>query len=321
MKRFFTIASLIAILPVQALAVEGGVETYLLGSRGSMAGVLPPPGTYLNNDFVSFSGSAPTLPIAGAAIVDPDLSVFTYKFNLTHVFDAQIGSANVALNINIPYVSATMDFSGALGSGRAGSLSDETKALADIVVSPMLGWTHGKLSTTAALMMFLPTGSYEVANVNVRERSIHALNTGKNRFAVDPTMAMTWYDSDAGWEVSGALGVTFSEKNRDTDYQTAPEAHFEGAVMKHLPNNLAFGLTGYAYQQLADDSGSGADNFETLTGAQSLKARVFGLGPSVSWATQIGETPVSMRASYIKEFDAQRRFESDKFWLTLGVVF
>jgi hypothetical protein len=321
MKRFLAICAVCATLPMQALAVEGGVETYLLGSRGSMAGVLPPAGTYLNNDFVSFSGSAPTLPIAGAAVVDPDLSVFSYKFSLTHVFDAQIGSAHVGVNINIPYVSASMDFSGAIGTGISGRLTDDAKALADITISPMLGWKHGKLSTTAALMMFLPTGSYEVATIDVPGRSVHALNTGKNRFAIDPTVALTWFDPESGWEVSGALGVTFSQKNKDTDYQTAPEAHFEGAVMKHLPNQLAVGLTGYAYQQLRDDSGSGADNFKALTGAQSLKARVFGLGPSVSWATQIGKTPVSLRASYIKEFNARRRFESEKFWFTLGIVF
>ena len=73
-------------LPDQSHAVEGGIETYLLGSRDSMAGTLPPPGTdlqdgnfrardsmagtlpppgtYLNNDFVYFPQSGlkpPTL--------------------------------------------------------------------------------------------------------------------------------------------------------------------------------------------------------------------------------------------------------------------
>ncbi len=72
-----------------SLAVEGGIETYLLGSRDSMAGVLPPAGSYWNNDFVFFNGRAPSLSAGGVVVTDPEIDVFTYKFNFTHVFDAQ----------------------------------------------------------------------------------------------------------------------------------------------------------------------------------------------------------------------------------------
>lgn len=305
----------------QGAALEGGVETYLLGSRDSMAGVLPPAGTYLNNDFVSFSGTAPSIPAGGAAIVNPKLSVFTYKFNLTHVLAEPIGNTRIGINLNVPYVSASMDFTGELGSGISGTLRDETKALADIVVTPLFNWSHGKLNTTLALGFFLPTGSYEAARINIPARQVEALNTGKNRGAFDPTLAMTWFDPSTGWEYSGALGVTFSARNKTTDYQTAPEAHFEGTIMRHLPGKLGIGLTGYAYQQLGDDSGSGADSFKRAIGAQSLQARVFGLGPVVNWSTTVGKMPVSIKAKYIKEFGAKRRFESEKVWLTVGVVF
>lgn len=305
-----------------AHATEGGIETYLLGSRDSFAGILPPQGTYLNNDFVFFNGTASSLSAAGVVVTDPEIDVFTYKFNFTHVLDAQLGSARLGLNVNLPYVSANGAYTGELGSGFSGTLKDSGEdAFGDLVVSPLFNWSRGKLNTMLALQFFLPTGHYETTQVDVANRSVDALNASKNRFAFDPTVSLTWFDPDTGWEVTGALGVTFSAKNDTTDYQTAPEAHFEGTVMRHLPNKLALGITGYAYQQLGDDSGSGADDLRGLLGLDSLQARVFGLGPIASWNTSIADVPVSVKAKYISEFGAKRRFESDKVWVTVGLVF
>ncbi len=324
MRLSFWIAALAIFFftsPRVAHAVEGGIETYLLGSRDSFAGILPPAGNYWNNDFVFFSGSAPSISAGGAIVVEPKIDVFTYKLNFTHVFDATIGSARLGLNVNVPYVSAQMDFAAELGSGLSGSLSDTERAFGDITVTPLLNWTHGHLHTSLALQFFLPTGSYSAATASVSDRSVNVLNAGKNRFAFDPTLSMTWFNSTTGWEYTGALGVTFSAKNDTTDYQTAPEAHFEASILRHLPNKLAVGLTGYAYQQTGEDSGSGADNFRNQIGAESLQARVFGLGPIATWSTEFGQVPVNFKAKYISEFGAKRRFESDKLWLTLGLVF
>lgn len=298
----------LALLATPLLAVEGGIETYLLGSRDSFAGVLPPAGSYWNNDFVFFSGSAPSVSLGGIGVANPDVRVFTYKFNFTHVFEEPIANARVGINVNVPYVSASMDFTGVIGSGLAGTLSDSEAALADITVTPIFGWSSGKLNTSLALQFFLPTGQYQTAKVNIPARSVDVLNTGKNRFAFDPTLSMTWFDPSTGWELSGAIGVTFSAKNDTTDYQTAPEAHLEATAMRHLPNKLAVGLTGYAYQQIGDDSGTGADSFKAQIGAQSLQARVFGLGPILSWSTEIGGRPLNLKAKYISEFGAKRRF-------------
>lgn len=303
-------------------AVEGGIETYLLGSRDSFAGILPPAGSYFNNDFVFFSGQAPSLSAGGVTVSDPDIDVFTYKFNFTHVFDARWGSARLGLNINLPYVSADGTYSGELTSGFSATLEDEGENnFGDLTVTPLFNWSKDKLHTTLALQFFLPTGHYRTTQVNGATRSVDALNASKNRFAFDPTVAMTWFDPATGWEVSGALGVTISTENSATDYQTAPEAHFEGTVMRHFPNKVGFGVTGYAYQQLGDDSGAGADALRVTLGADSLQARVFGIGPIVTWNTTVGVVPVALKAKYTSEFGAKRRFESDKLWLTLGVVF
>jgi hypothetical protein len=115
--------------------------------------------------------------------------------------------------------------------------------------------------------------------------------------------------------------VTFSTINTATDYQTAPELHFEATVAQHLPSGFTFAATGYAYQQLGNDSGDGAQNFQDALGAESLQARVFGFGPVLSYSTKIGGTSVSMKAKYIHEFGAKRRVESDVIWGNLTFAF
>ncbi|CUH43413.1 Protein involved in meta-pathway of phenol degradation [Ruegeria atlantica] len=131
----FALSASVFLSAQKVQAAEGGIETYLLGSRDSMSGILPPPGTYLNNDFVYFSGTAPSMASGGVVVTDPDVEVFTYKFNFTHVFDAQWGNTRLGLNFNLPYVSANGQYSGDLSSGFSGTLNDDGEhAFGDIVL-------------------------------------------------------------------------------------------------------------------------------------------------------------------------------------------
>jgi len=319
LKPFLT-GAILASCATSVLAIEGGTQTYLPGIRDSFAGIVPGPGVYFNNDFVAFSGSAPQLSISGVAVANPDLSVFMWRPNVTTVFDGSLWGATPAFNISIPVVDATIDASGVIGQF-AGAFTDDETGFGDLSLTGILGWHSGNLHTSAALTVYLPTGKYDNATVNVPARTANIVNLGKNRFAVDPTVSLTYFDPKTGWEASGALGVTISAENSATQYQTAPEFHLEGAVLKHLPNQFAFGITGYAFKQFSEDSGIGAANTKAALGAASLKAQTFGLGPIVTYNTKFGKTPVSIKAKYIKEFDAKRVFEVDKFWLTLGFVF
>jgi hypothetical protein len=136
-----------------------------------------------------------------------------------------------------------------------------------------------------------------------------------------PAFSATYFNPATGFEISGALGITFSTRNTETDWQTAPELNFETAILQHFPNGLALGVAGYAYQQLGEDSGSGADSFRNLLGAESLEARVFGIGPIGTYNTKFGETPVGFKLKYMHEFGAKRRFESNVFWGSINFSF
>ncbi len=99
---------------------------------------------------------------------------------------------------------------------------------------------------------------------------------GTNHWAGEIGAGYTWLNPKSGLEISGAAGITFNGENPDTHYQTGREIHFEGALIRHLPGKLAFGLVGYLYQQLTGDSGDGA-----VLG--SFKGRTAGIGPTLAY--------------------------------------
>ena len=270
-----SVAAVALLLSAPAGAVEGGLGAYLLGSRDSLAGIAPPPGTYLTTDFIYIDGNAPTLAIGGVALTDVESSAWLAKINATHSLKGTLWGGRPVVTFTLPIVSGTLDFGGELESGLSGGLSDDRTGLGDLTVTPMLGWSRDDTHWQIGASIFAPTGYYETATVDVPGREVQALSFGKNRWAFMPTAAFTWLDPDTGREISATGSVTFSLENDATDYQTAPEAQMELAALQHLPSGLALGLQGYAYQQLGDDSGAGADAIRDITGAESLQGAGF----------------------------------------------
>lgn len=303
------------------MAAEGGSGPFLLGSHDFMAGIVPPPGTYILTDFVWTSGTAPELLVGGVVTTRPSARAFITKLNATQVFKGGLLGGRLGLNVNIPWASARLE-TGVLVNGQEfGPFADSQKGFGDLVITPILGWDHGLWHTSASLSVYLPTGEFSPSIVRPRLGQIDILSISKNRLAVDPTVSLTRFDPKSGFELGTSLGITFSARNPATDYQTAPELHFEATVAQHLPNGLALGAMGYVYQQLGDDSGSGADNMRAELGIDSLKARVFGVGPIASYSFKAGSQPLSLKAKYFHEFGAKRRLQSNVVWLTLGANF
>lgn len=296
-------------LPVHA--VEGGSGAYLPGSRDTFAGMAPPPGNYVTLDVFRLDSTAPFLPINGLVLSDVTSSVTVTKLNVTHSFASTLWGGQPYMTVTLPYVTGDLSFQGELANGFGGGFTDDQSGMGDLTVTPAIGFHAGRHHWVYAASIFVPTGYYEPASFNLAAREASVLSFGKNRWAITPTVAYTYFDMKSGLELSASGGVTFSQKNDATDYQTAPEILIEMAAMQHLRSGFAFGLTGYVYQQTADDSGSGADAVRNLTNAESLQASVQGIGPILSYSTRIGGRPVSMKVKYLAETNARRRFESD----------
>lgn len=311
-------------VPSASFAVEGGAGAYLLGSRAAFAGIVPSPGFYLGIDYVYMEGSVQGLSLAGLPIrADSNLDVSFAKLSMTKVFDAQLWGGTPAINLNVPFVfDAGLSFVGQLPPIAGVGIEDTTSGVGDITLTSLVGWHSGNLHISAAFSAFAPTGSYNTASIDVPNRTINALNTGKNIWSFQPVFAATHFDPSTGLEYSGAASLLFSTRNKDTDYQNAPALNLEGTILQHTKSGWAFGATGYAYKQIGDDSGTGAAVTKAALGANSLSAQVFGLGPMITYSgASVFGLDASFQLKYFKEFEAKRRFESEVLWLNMSLTF
>ena len=314
----------LGLTPSMSAAVEGGIGAYQLGSRSSFAGIVPGPGFYGGIDYIYSDGSVEGLTLGGLPIqADTDLTLSFAKLSLTWVFDTEIWGGTPGINLNIPFVfDAGLSFVGVTPPLVGANVEDSTSGIGDTTLTSMVGWHAGNLHYSAAFSIFAPTGSYSTASVDVPNRTINALSTSKNIWSFQPVFAATHFDPATGLEYSGAASLLFSTRNKATDYQNAPALNLESTILQHLKSGWALGASGYAYQQIGDDSGSGAAATRAALGASSLEARVFGLGPMITYsgATVFGHD-ASFRLNYYKEFGAKRRFESDVLWLNMSLTF
>lgn len=276
--------------------MEGGTSAYLLGSRDTFAGIVPPPGTYAGLDFITFSGDISGVSIGGLPIeAETDVDVNLIKLSITHVFDRQLWGGTPALNLNFPLLDAGIAFQAVAGPLAGQNIDDDTSGIGDITVTPMLGWHRGMLHYSAGVSLYVPTGSYGTATVDVPGRSIDALSNGKNVWSVQPVLSLTHFNPNTGIEFSGASSLLFSEKNDATDYQTGAAFTLEATAMQHLPSRWAFGATGYWYEQLEDDSGTGRTTRAPLLARTVCAHRHLHLGRSSPTAMNCSETQFHSR--------------------------
>ncbi len=317
-------ACLLIATSAPSFAVEGGIGAYLLGSRTTFAGIIPGPGTYVGLDLVTSKGSVEGLSLAGLPIrANADINLTFAKLSITQVLDATLWGGTPAVNINIPFVlGAELSFVGQTPPITGIPFADSTSGIGDTTITGLVGWHRDKLHYSVGVSVFAPTGSYNTATLDVANRTIDALNTGKNIWSFQPVFAMTHFDPGTGLELSGSASLLFSTRNTATDYQNAPAINLEGAVLQHVKSGWAFGVTGYAYKQIGDDSGSGAESTKAFLGADSLSAQVFGVGPMVTYSgANVFGKDVSLQLKYFNEFGAKRRFESNTLWLNLAMTF
>lgn len=317
----------------QAIAAEDAKSVYLLGATASMAGMTPPPGTYVSSFKYVYSGDATgsaalsktlrqsdrVLPGAATLQVNADVSVKAVAaidvFSALWVAPEKVLGGHFGLGALLPvgYQSvdadltarAALNFPNGLNLTRGGTfgLSDSTFAVGDPLATAFLGWSSGNLHWKLTGLLNIPVGAYSKTDL---------VSMGFNRWAADLTGALTWLDPKTGFEVSLAPGVTFNGENPDTNYKTGTEFHLEGAVMQHLSKSFAVGVAGYYYKQVTGDSGAGA-----VLGP--FKGEVAALGPNITYNFQVGSVPVLTSVRWLHEFGAKNRLEGDAGFLTVTI--
>jgi hypothetical protein len=308
-----TAACLLAILALslsirtdRAQAAEGALGFYLLGSKTSMAGFVPPPGTYLADFNYFYTGSADIdLNIGGVDITGGvDADAYIKLFNGLWVAPDKVLGGHAAFSVAVPigWKNISAQAGAGLGPGFQGEVDDAH--IGDPVLGASLGWHEGNWHWSIGTLVNVPIGYWERGDPT---------NIGFNRWAADLTGAVTYLDMKTGVELSAAAGFTFNGENQDTGYETGTEFHLEGAAMQHFSKSFAIGLQGYFYQQVTGDSGPGTQFLGNFEG------RVIALGPGVDFSFALGSTHVSGNLRYFHEFDVENRLEGDAGYLNFVI--
>ena len=286
-----------------ALAVEGAAGFYILGSKTSMAGYIPPPGTYVADVNYYYSGSTDaSLQFAGVTISSGvDADVYYNIPTAIWVAPGKVLGGNIALSTLVPIGWKDVDAGLAANGVISVNVGDDDAAFGDPVLGAALGWHEGKWHYNIGTLLNIPIGFWEKGNL---------ANIGFNRWAVDVTGAATYLDTSTGLELSPAAGFTFNGENHDTDYKSGTEFHLEGAAVQSLSKDVGIGINGYYYDQVTGDGGVGA-----RLGA--FEGRVAALGPVLNWNFEIGKIPVSTTWRYFHEFDVRNRLEGDSGFVSL----
>lgn len=294
----------------QSLAAEKGVGVYLLGFRGPMAGFVPPPGVYFQNDVYHYSGSASAsreFPFGGQILAGVDAKMWVDVPTLLWSTPVQILGGNLGFSASLPIGGPKIDAAVALSSPGGGAigqnLRDSITTIGDPLVSTFVAWHAGNFHWNVGVTINVPVGDY---------RDGALANISFNRWAADVFGAATWLDQQRGHELSGALGFTFNGENPATNYKTGTEFHAEFAAVQHFSKQFDMGIIGYYYQQISGDSGSGAR-------LGPFKGRVAALGGTVGYTFVAGQLPIATRIKIFREFAVENRLEGTAAFFTVGV--
>lgn len=295
-----------------AEASEGGASVYLLGSGGPGAAVVPPiEGVFLLDTQYYYSGDASAereFVVGGRVVAGLDATVNANFATVLWVPTTNVGGGTLVLGAVLPIGGPDIDASATLTGPGGGvverSRSDSAFVLGDPLVTAIWGWKSGKTNVAASTMINIPIGQY---------RKDKLANLAFHRWAADVSLAATYLDEEAGWDVSGKAGFTFNGENDYTNYETGTEFHAEAAVEKKFNKTWSAGVQGYYFEQVSGDSGAGAR-------LGDFKGRVAGLGVTGAYNFMLfGKAPASLRLHAIKEFEAKNRLEGESVFVDFSM--
>lgn len=157
--RTTLLGTALACVAAPAIAVEGGIGAYFMGTRDTFAGIVPPPGTYLSFTYDRLEGSVDGLSVGGLPIrADTDLSLNLLRVGITQSFATPLWDGTPALNLTIPYVNPQLTWTAVTPPLEGAAIDDETSGIGDLSVTGLVGWHRDKLHYSAGLTVYVPTG-------------------------------------------------------------------------------------------------------------------------------------------------------------------
>ena len=293
-----------------ARATEGGESFYLLGSGGPETAVAPPvEGVFFDNTFYYYSGNteaAREFVLGGKVVAGLDAEVVADFATVLWVPSTDVAGGTLSLGAVLPVGRPSVNVDAVLTGPGGGQVAiareDSAFVIGDPAVTAMLSWNAGgNWHVQAAAMVNIPVGEY---------REDQLANLAFHRWATDLSLATSWHDPKAGWDVSAKAGFTFNGTNDYTDYDTGTEFHLEGSVERIFSPQFSAGLQAYHFQQVSGDSGPGA-----VLGP--YKGRVTAIGATAAHTFELGKTAVTARVRVFEEFGAKNRLDGTSVFVSL----
>lgn len=319
-KLILSLALAASLITTAVRAEEGGGGHYTPGATASAVDAVPSrPGLAVFNFFTYYNGNASAnVPLKFGSNVASGVKATAYVDTLGAIYvpPFTLLGGSYATAVALPYfwmdVQAQGDLIGAKGKTLASkNVGDSASGIGDLSIYPfMLGWKAlgGDLKYDVRTCIYAPTGGYTAGNL---------ANTGRNYWTFEPGASVSWVSSKIGTEASLFMGFDFNTKNEETDYQTGTQFHLDATLEQHLPLLGGFaglGATGFYYQQLEGDSGSGA----TLG---AFEGETAGVGPVISYVHKIGNCDAFAEVKWLPELEVKNRTSGDYVWVKMGVQF
>jgi hypothetical protein len=307
------LAGSLAIATVQsARADEGGVSFWLPGQFASFAATPVTPGwswaTFYYHLSVGAAGGA-TFASGGQIRAGLDARGDLFAFGPTYTFAQPIFGAQAGISLLGIYgrsegsVQATLAIPN--GPTISGQRTDSVSGFGDLYPMATLKWNKGVHNYLWYLTGDIPVGNYKPARL---------ANLGIGHGAIDSGVGYTYLDTSKGHEFSITTGFTYNFENSDTNYQNGVDWHVDWGASQFLSKQTFVGLAGYLYNQLGDDSGSGAR-------LGPFHSRVAGIGPQVGHIFPISkEWQGTFLLKGYWEFAAQHRADGWNVWAILNIA-
>ncbi|WP_047878951.1 SphA family protein [Photobacterium aquae] len=292
------------VLPCRA--EEGGVGHYVPGTLSRVMAMLPSEGSMaVQFAYVDTQGEFPSekvVPVAGKSVTQ--FAVDSREYRLDMIWNTGVDAGHgwtYSTGLSVPYLSVR-------SAGRGGT--DSASGLGDIVLAPLIlthGWSE-HWRTDIRFAVHTPTGNYD------RERTA---NPGRHYWTFEPAIGLYYMQPFTGQMFSVYGGMNINTTNTATDYHTGTQVFLESTLTQSvlmLGGMVGLGITGFAYQQVEGDSGSGA-----LEGA--FKGRALGLGPVLQYRAQLAGAQLAADMEWRFPFATQNRPDSDSFSVRLQLIY
>lgn len=290
-----------------AQASEGAGSYYFAGGFGSfMVAVPPDPGFSVASQTLIFGGNADRAVLNGRATVG--LNAFAL-FNFvagSYAFEQPVlgGRLQVGAAVPIAYSTATLSMQIRDFGTFSGGASDTN--IGDSILTPFaLYWNFGEFNAKLAQLVVAPTGHYD---------PLATINVGRNYWAFDTQVGLTWFHKATGTEVSVLPGLMINTMNPSTAYRTGTEFHLDFMLNQFVAPTVAIGFQGYWYKQIEGDSGAGAK-------LGPFMGESVGIGPAVMWMPEQLKGRYVIIAKWLHDLSDSNRLHGDWGQVTLSWKF